>query len=99
MKRKDFIKRAGTLGLGAGALALIRPTNVEGGVNDNSSLNKIVGNTDISNVANTLTEAVGNEALQTKSKTLSGAINETKQGLGTQCTFSLNGTTLTITSK
>ena len=31
MKRKDFIKRAGTLGLGAGALALIRPTNVEGG--------------------------------------------------------------------
>ena len=70
-----------------------------GGVNDNSSLNKIVGNTDISNVAKTLTEAVGNEALQTKSKTLSGAINETKQGLGTQCTFSLNGTTLTITSK
>ena len=31
MKRKDFIKRAGTLGLGAGALALIHPTNVEGG--------------------------------------------------------------------
>ena len=31
VKRKDFIKKAGTLGLGAGALALIRPTNVEGG--------------------------------------------------------------------
>ena len=99
MKRKEFIQKLSKVGLGIGALSLIRPTNVEGWVNDNSSLNKIVGNTDISNVANTLTEAVGNEALQTKSKTLSGAINETKQGLGTQCTFSLNGTTLTITSK
>ena len=99
MKRKEFIQKLSKVGLGIGALSLIRPTNVEGGVSDNSSLNKIVGNTDISNVANTLTEAVGNEALQTKSKTLSGAINETKQGLGTQCTFSLNGTTLTITSK
>ena len=74
MKRKEFIQKLSKVGLGIGALSLIRPTNVEGGVNDNSSLNKIVGNTDISNVANTLTEAVGNEALQTKSKTLSGAI-------------------------
>ena len=31
VKRKDFIKKAGTLGLGAGALALIYPTIVEGG--------------------------------------------------------------------
>ena len=87
MKRKDFLSKVGKTSIGIGILSLVRSTNVEGGVNDNSSLNKIVGNTDISNVANTLTEAVGNEALQTKSKTLSGAINETKQGLGTQCTF------------
>jgi len=31
MKRKDFIKKTGTLGLGVGTLALIRPTNVGGG--------------------------------------------------------------------
>ena len=31
MNRKNFLQKAGTLGLGAGALALIRPTNVEGG--------------------------------------------------------------------
>ena len=31
MKRKDFIKKAGTVGVGVGALALVRPTNVEGG--------------------------------------------------------------------
>ncbi len=47
-----------------------------GGVQDNSTLNEIVGKSDISNVANTVTQAIGNEELLTKSKTLSGAINE-----------------------
>ena len=70
MKRKDFIKRAGTLGVGAGALALIRPTNVEGGVNDNADLRKTVGYADFSNLAPTLTEAVGNSTLETTAKTL-----------------------------
>ena len=31
MNRKNFLQKAGTLGLGAGVLALIRPTSVEGG--------------------------------------------------------------------
>ena len=81
MKRKDFIKKAGTLGLGAGALALIHPTNVEGGVQDNSTLNEIVGKSDISNVANTVTEAIGNEELLTNAKTLSGAVNENAENI------------------
>ena len=81
MKRKDFIKRAGTLGLGAGALALIRPTNVDGGVNDNADLRKTVGYADFSNLAPTLTEAVGNSTLETTAKTLSGGINELKKSV------------------
>ena len=51
------------------------------GVQDNSTLNEIVGKSDISNVANTVTEAIGNEKLLTKSKSLSGAINENAQKL------------------
>ena len=81
MKRKDFIKRAGTLGLGAGALALIYPTNVEGWVNDNADLRKTVGYADFSNLAPTLTEAVGNSTLETTAKTLSGGINELKKSV------------------
>lgn len=52
-----------------------------GGVQDNSTLNEIVGKSDISNVANTVTEAIGNEELLTNAKTLSGAINENTQSL------------------
>ena len=81
MNRKNFLQKAGTFGLGIGVLSLIRPTNVEGGVQDNSTLNEIVGKSDISNVANTVTEAIGNEELLTNAKTLSGAINENTQSL------------------
>ncbi len=52
-----------------------------GGVQDNSTLNEIVGTSDISNVANTVTEAIGNEELLTNAKTLSGAINENTRSL------------------
>jgi len=31
MKRKEFIQKLSKVGLGIGALSLIRPTNVEGG--------------------------------------------------------------------
>ena len=44
-------------------------------------MNEIVGTSDISNVANTVTEAIGNEELLTNAKTLSGAINENTQSL------------------
>ena len=81
MNRKNFLQKAGTFGLGIGMLSLIHPTNVEGGVQDNSTLNEIVGKSDISNVANTVTEAIGNEELLTNAKTLSGAINENTQSL------------------
>lgn len=47
-----------------------------GGVSDNSSLKQVVGNADISNVGNSLTEIVGNETLKTTAQTLSGAVNE-----------------------
>lgn len=81
MNRKNFLQKAGTFGLGIGVLSLIRPTNVEGGVQDNSTLNEIVGKSDISNVANTVTEAIGNEELLTNAKTLSGAVNENAENI------------------
>lgn len=49
MKRRDFIQKTGLLGLGVGTLALIRPTNVEGGVSDNATLERIVGHSEIAN--------------------------------------------------
>ena len=52
-----------------------------GGVNDNTDLRKTVGYADFSNLAPTLTEAVGNEPLETTSKTLSGGINELKKSV------------------
>ena len=52
-----------------------------GGVNDNSDLRKTVGYADFSNLAPTLTEAVGNEPLGTTAKTLSGGINELKKSV------------------
>ena len=105
MNRKNFLQKAGTFGLGIGVLSLIRPTNVEGGVQDNSTLNEIVGKSDISNVANTVTEAIGNEELLTNAKTLSGAINENTQSLTNKVTYKsgnyntgLNGETWRSTS-
>ena len=52
-----------------------------GGVNDNADLRKTVGYADFSNLAPTLTEAVGNEPLETTAKTLSGGINELKKSV------------------
>ena len=78
MKRRDFIQKTGLLGLGVGTLALIRPTNVEGGVSDNATLERIVGHSEIANLGNSLTEIVGNEPLETTAKTLSGGMNELK---------------------
>ena len=83
MNRKNFLQKAGTFGLGIGVLSLIRPTNVEG-VSDNSTLENLIGNADISHVADTITEAIGNEDLLTDAKTLSGAVNENTQNLTTE---------------
>ena len=52
-----------------------------GGVNDNADLRKTVGYADFSNLAPTLTEAVGNSTLETTAKTLSGGINELKKSV------------------
>ena len=52
-----------------------------GGVNDNADLRKTVGYADFSNLATTLTEAVGNSTLETTAKTLSGGINELKKSV------------------
>lgn len=49
-----------------------------------------------------ITNTLGNKTLSTKDKTVTGAINELNtsvSALGTQVTYSLSGTTLSITTK
>ena len=82
MKRSEFLKKTGAVSLGIGAMAVIPTTSVEGGVNDNTSYEKLLGHKSITNVGDgTVTGAIGNEALQTNAQNLSGAVNELKKSV------------------
>lgn len=82
MKRSEFLKKTGAVSLGIGAMAVIPTTSVEGGVNDNTTYEKLLGHKSIANVGDgTVTGAIGNEALQTNAQNLSGAVNELKKSV------------------
>ena len=71
------------------------PSDRRGGVKSNSRFNKSVGNKNIGNNGDgTVTGIIGNQALQTTSQSLSGAVNEILSTAETSIKNSFNGCSL-----
>ena len=95
MKRSEFLKKVGQTGLGVGIITLANPQITRGGVKSNSRFNKLIGNKSIGNNGDgTVTGIIGNQALQTTSKSMSGAVNEILSTAETSIKNSFNGCSL-----